>query len=300
MRRIDLSADLCDIADGEVALPPISLHQRDNKTEYSVQTANTVNLYFNWPTHSSEPAEVLEKCRVKAAEAFQAVIDHLNVEYEKYCALSHIPFQKLPWETKVLTYDELYRQVKDELGDELDRSLAQLIESLRERNADDREVSMAIVDEVHKHCSDKNSKIVVYFAPPYYPHNFVRAGAHHSDALLAAVEQAVTDAKRIYDYPIVTRKFYPYISDLSYCGIAAAEHMDKLTGNMPAWQLTYHLPVRAIQSISMPVVNIGPYGKDAHKLSERVSTAYSFDAMPLILRRTMEILLEAGPQEDLR
>ena len=113
------------------------------------------------------------------------------------------------------------------------------------------------------------------------------------------MEQAVAAARQRYDYPIVTRKFYPYISDLSYCGIAAAEHMDKLTGNMPAWQLTYHLPVQAIQSISMPVVNIGPYGKDAHKLSERVCLEYSFDAMPLILQRTMEILLGVDNLEEL-
>ena len=298
MRRIDLATDLCDIADGEVALPPISLHQRDNKTEYSVQTANTVNLYFNWPTHSSEPAEVLAKCRVKAVEAFEAVIAHLNAEYEKFCRMSHIPFRRLPWETNVLTYDELYRQVKAEMGDEIDRILEGVIEQLRGRNADDREVSMAIVDEVHKHCSDKNSKIVVYFAPPYYPHNFVRDGDARSDILLAAVGRAVAEARSVYDYPIVTRRFYPYISDLSYCGIAAAEHMGKLTENMPAWQLTYHLPVQAIQAISMPVVNIGPYGKDAHKLSERVCVNYSFDAMPLILQRTMESLLGVDSQED--
>lgn len=298
MRRIDLATDLCDIADGEVALPPISLHQRDNKTEYSVQTANTVNLYFNWPTHSSEPAEVLAKCRVKAVEAFEAVIAHLNAEYENFCRMSHIPFRRLPWETNVLTYDELYRQVKEEMGDEIDRILEGLIEQLRGRNADDREVSMAIVDEVHKHCSDKNSKIVVYFAPPYYPHNFVRDGDARSDILLAAVGRAVAEARSVYDYPIVTRRFYPYISDLSYCGIAAAEHMGKLTENMPAWQLTYHLPVQAIQAISMPVVNIGPYGKDAHKLSERVCVNYSFDAMPLILQRTMESLLGVDSQED--
>ena len=298
MRRIDLATDLCDIADGEVALPPISLHQRDNKTEYSVQTANTVNLYFNWPTHSSEPAEVLAKCRVKAVEAFEAVIAHLNAEYENFCRMSHIPFRRLPWETNVLTYDELYRQVKAEMGDEIDRILEGVIEQLRGRNADDREVSMAIVDEVHKHCSDKNSKIVVYFAPPYYPHNFVRDGDARSDILLAAVGRAVAEARSVYDYPIVTRRFYPYISDLSYCGIAAAEHMGKLTENMPAWQLTYHLPVQAIQAISMPVVNIGPYGKDAHKLSERVCVNYSFDAMPLILQRTMESLLGVDSQED--
>ena len=294
LQRIDLNPEICDIADGEVALPPISLHQRDNKTEYSVQTANTVNLYFNYPTHCSEPAEVLAKCRVKAAEAFAAVIVRLNIDYERYCALSRIPFQRLPWHSNVMSYDELYQMVKRERGEEIDRILAELIASLRERGADDREVSMAIVNEVHKHCSDKDSKIVVYFAPPYYPHNFVRDGDPRSERLLAAVGQAVAEARQKFDYPIVTRKFYPYISDLSYCGIAAAEHMDKLTENMPAWQLTYRLPVQAIQSISMPVVNIGPDGKDAHKLSERIDVHYSYDAMPLILWRTVERLLGAS------
>ena len=298
LSRIDLSTDLCDIADGEVALPPISLHQRDNKTEYSVQTANAVNLYFNYPTHSSEPSEVLAKCRRKAGAAFASVICHLNEEYEEYCALSRIPFQRLPWVANVLTYEELYRQVKAEAGEELDKSIDEIVRRLQEKNADDREISMAIVNEVHNFSADKNAKIVLYFAPPYYPHNFVRAGDDRSDRVLAAVEAAVAEARAIYDYPIVTRKFYPYISDLSYCDIAAEEHVNAMMRNMPAWGRTYSLPVQDIQAISMPVVNIGPYGKDAHKLSERVSIPYSFDAMPMILRRTMEILLRCGQAEE--
>ncbi len=297
LHRIDLNTDLCDIADGEVALPPISLHQRDNKKEYSVQTANAVNLYFNYPTHESEPAEVLAKCRRKASAAFASVICHLNEEYEDYCALSRIPFHRLPWEVSVLTYEELYQKVKSEVGEKIDRCIEALVERLQAQQADDRDISMAIVHEVHNYSSDKNAKIVVYFAPPYYPHNFVRGGDERNDRVLAAVEQAVAEAKTIYDYPIVTRKFYPYISDLSYCGIAAEEHVTAMTKNMPAWGRTYRLPVQDIQAISMPVVNIGPYGKDAHKLSERVSIPYSFDAMPLILRRTMEKLLLVEPQE---
>ncbi|MCI5725848.1 M20/M25/M40 family metallo-hydrolase, partial [Fusobacterium sp.] len=37
MSRINMNTEFCDIADGEVSLPPISLYQRDQKTEYSVQ-----------------------------------------------------------------------------------------------------------------------------------------------------------------------------------------------------------------------------------------------------------------------
>ncbi|MDR3565950.1 MAG: M20/M25/M40 family metallo-hydrolase [Negativicutes bacterium] len=289
--QMDLSTELCDIVDGEVALPPISLHQRDLKTEYSVQTANAVNLYFNYATHVSQPDEVLAKCKAKAVSSFENVIKRLNEEYEKFCGLSAIPYQRLPWEVNVLTYEELYHKVKAEMGEEIDRIIEQLTEELRAQKVDDREFSFAIVQEVHKRCSDKNSKIIVYFAPPYYPHIYVKDEDDKGKVLLSAVNKAVGAVRTRYDYNIITRKFYPYISDLSYCSIAGNESVAKLTSNMPAWTRQYTLPVRAIQDISMPVVNIGPYGKDAHKLSERLSTAYSFDAMPLILQKTIENLL---------
>jgi arginine utilization protein RocB len=291
--QIDLSNDLCDIADGEVTLPPISLHQRDLKKEYSVQTVNAVTLYFNYATHSSQPDEVLAKCKQKAVQSFENIIKRLNEEYEKFCALSKIPFQKLPWEVQVLTYEELYEKVKAEMGDEIDKIIDNLARELVKQNIDDRELSLAIVQEVHKHYSNQNSKIIVYFAPPYYPHIYVQGETEREKNLLEAVEQAVREARKRYDYKIVTKKFYPYISDLSYCNMAKdAASIAKLTHNMPAWPQKYRLPVKAIQDIGMPVVNIGPYGKDAHKLSERVCTSYSFDAMPQILQHTIENLLK--------
>lgn len=293
MYQVDLSTDLCDIADGEVTLPPISLCQRDLRTEYSVQTTNAVNLYFNYATHSSQPDEVLAKCKAKAEQSFENVIKRLNEEYEKYCNLANIPFRKLPWQAQVLTYDELYQHVKSEMGDKIDKILADLVAALKTKGVDDREFSLAIVQEVHKYYSDQNSKIVVYFAPPYYPHIFVEGYDEKEKRLLSAVEQAVNDVKAQYEYNIVMKKFYPYISDLSYCGISQNTTSIKgLTDNMPAWPHKYNLPIKSMQNISMPVVNIGPFGKDAHKLSERLCTAYSFDAMPQILYKTLQNLLK--------
>ncbi|WP_422444446.1 M20/M25/M40 family metallo-hydrolase [Thermoanaerobacterium sp. DL9XJH110] len=293
MKQVDLSYDLCDIADGEVTLPPISLHQRDLKTEYSVQTVNAVNLYFNFATHISQPDEVLEKLKEKAVLAFENTIEKLNGEYRKFCELSNIPFKKLPWEVRVLTFEELYSQVKEKLGEALDKMIDSLVDELLEKGVDDREFSLRIVQEVHKYYPDKNPLIVLYFAPPYYPHIFVKGENEKEKRLLEAVNQAVEEAKKQYDYKIVTKKFFPYISDLSYCSIAENdESIAKLINNMPAWSRKYSLPVKAIKKISMPVVNIGPYGKDAHKMTERISSSYSFDAMPFILEKTILNLLK--------
>lgn len=289
--QMDLNTELCDVAEEEVALPPISLCQRDLKREYSVQTVNDVTLYFNYATHQSQPDEILQRCKEIAVRSFENVIKRLNEQYEKFCNLSQIPFQKLPWEVNVLTYEELYRNVKNEIGNQIDHIIEQVTKELRDQQVDEREFSLKIVQEVHKHYSDKNSKIIVYFAPPYYPHIYVKEEEQTSKALLDAVAKAVVDVKKVYDYPIVTRKFYPYISDLSYCSIPKEESILKLTNNMPAWKRRYTLPVEEIRSLGMPVVNIGPYGKDAHKLSERICTAYSFDAMPLILQKTIENIL---------
>ena len=295
MKLVDLNHELCDIADGEVTLPPISLYQRDLKTEYSVQTVNAVNIYFNYATHISSPDIVLEKLHAKAVQAFDNIIEKLNQDYKKFCDMSRIPYNRLPWQTKVLTFEELYRKVRDE-NPAIEESVNQMVEKMLQENIDDREFTLRIVQEVHRHYSDKSPLVVLYYAPPYYPHNFVKGESDREKRLLSAVEDAVKDAKRVYDYPIVVKKFYPYISDLSYCSIPKGEEgLSKLIKNMPAWPKKYSLPVNAIQKISMPVVNIGPYGKDAHKLSERVSMSYSLDAMPLILKNTIENLVMPNP-----
>jgi arginine utilization protein RocB len=293
LRQIDFNTEFCDIADSEVAQPPVSLQQRDLKKEYSVQTVNAVSIFFNHATHNSQPAEVLMKYMEKAALSFQTVIDLLNEQYKRFCLLSQIPLQKLPWQVCVMTFDELYAAVKDEVGSMIDQRIEKIAAEKKSSGADDREISLAIVQEVHSHYSNQNSKIVVYFAPPYYPHMFVDGSTAKEQKLLAIVEQTIKETQEKFSYTLVTKKFYPFISDLSYCNIS---HNDAtiaaLTKNMPAWMRSYSLPVTSIQNISMPVVNIGPFGKDAHKLSERLCTNYSFDAMPFILEKTLTGLLK--------
>jgi arginine utilization protein RocB len=95
-----------------------------------------------------------------------------------------------------------------------------------------------------------------------------------------------------HDYELATRKFYPYISDLSYCGITEDEGaLASLTDNMPAWPKKYSLPVEDIRSLNVPAVNIGPYGKEPHQFGERVHRDYTFNVMPELLYYTVKELL---------
>ncbi|ADL08719.1 M20/M25/M40 family metallo-hydrolase [Thermosediminibacter oceani] len=293
LKEVDLAFDLCDIVENEASVPPISLSQRDLKSVYSVQTVNEAYLYFNYSTHSSQPDEVLAKLKAKAEKAFKSVLNKLNDEYRRYCLATGLPYRELPWEVQVLTFEELYSAVRAEMGDNIDEFLKKLKEELLRQNPDQRIYSLQVVRELHRHWSNKNPVVILFFAPPYYPHIYVKGENEKERKLLEAVNEAVAHASARFPYRFEIKKFYPYISDLSYFSVPEkVEAISALINNMPGWNEIYSLPIESIQKINVPVVNIGPYGKDAHKFTERVNISYSFEVMPEILEMTVKLLLE--------
>lgn len=289
--RINLNADFCDIAEGEVSLPPITLRQRDLKPEYSVQTAKTATLFFNYATHISTPDEVLKKMIKAGKEAFQNTIDSLNTQYERFCKLAGRKFKKLPWESRVISYEELYQKVKAEMGAELDKQLEKLSNTmLKDESIDQRDFALKIVEETHKLWSDREPIVIVYFTPPYYPHIYVEGKRPKEKALLEAVADAVNSTKT--DYKLVYKKFFPYISDLSY-GAAPKDPkiIAALKNNMPGYGTKYSLPLEEMQKLDLPVLDIGAFGKDAHKFTERIEKRYSFEVAPVLVYKTIMNLL---------
>lgn len=290
--RINLNADFCDVAEGEVSLPPITLKQRDLKPEYSVQIAKTSTLFFNYATHSSTPDEVLVKMIGAAEEAFQSSIDNLNLQYERFCKLAGREYNKLPWEARVLSYEELYANVKLEMGNELDEIISKLTEEmLKDESIDQRDFSLKMVEEVHNLWSDREPVVIVYFTPPYYPHIYVEGTAPKEKALLDAVADAINTTES--DYNLVYKKFFPYISDLSY-GAAPKDSriISALKDNMPGFGTKYNLPLEDMQKLDLPVLDIGAFGKDAHKFTERIEKKYSFEVAPVLVYKTIMNLLK--------
>lgn len=289
--RINLNTEFCDVAEGEVTLPPITLKQRDLKPEYSCQIAKTAYLFFNYATHCSTPDEVLSKMMDAAKDSFQVTLDELNQRYQTFCQMAKRPFAPLPFSARVLSYDDLYRKVKEEQGTKLDGMLAQLTDQLAaDETIDERDKSMKIVEFVHNLWSDRNPVIIVYFTPPYYPHIYVEGKEEKEKALLDAVAKAVDDTKT--DYKLVYKKFFPYISDLSY-GAAPKDPriIAALKGNMPGFGKIYNLPLEEMQELDLPVLDIGTFGKDAHKFTERLEKRYSFEVAPELVYKTIMNLL---------
>lgn len=288
--RINLNADFCDVAEGEVSLPPITLHQRDLKPEYSVQIAKTSTLFFNYATHCSTPDEVLVKMKNAANEAFESAIASLNHEYKRFCELAGRNYETLPWKARTVTYEELLEKVQKENPKAMELMAAYNEELMKNEDLDQRTFALRMVEKLHSIWSDRDPVVVVYFSPPYYPHIYVEGKEGKEKDLIDAVADAVNTTKT--DYKLVYKKFFPYISDLSY-GAAPKDPkiIAALKNNMPGFGSKYNLPLEDMQKLDLPVLDIGSFGKDAHKFTERIEKHYSFNVAPELVYKTIMNLL---------
>lgn len=285
VKQLDLNPQYSDIADGEVSLPPAVLYMRDLKEAYSVQIPRNTLVYFNYATHCSNPDDVLEKMVVVAKDAMDAAIKTVSKRYDEFCSLRHLDGKTLPWKSRVLTFKQLLGEVSGELGEGFKAEYNLFVKSINADNSmDEREKAAAIIKYVHSRWTCKDPVVIVSFLPPYYPHVSPK-GDEKSQALLEAVKNVSNDA--------VVRNYYPFISDLSYASAPANQSsIDCLKDNMPGFGTIYDLPLKEMHNLNLPVVNIGPKGKDAHKFTERLEKSYSFTVVPDMILTTINKLLE--------
>lgn len=61
--------------------------------------------------------------------------------------------------------------------------------------------------------------------------------------------------------------------------------------NNPGWGTKHYVDFQDIRDINVPVINIGPYGLDAHKKLERMEMKYSLEVVPNITNLVIQNLL---------
>ena len=129
--------------------------------------------------------------------------------------------------------------------------------------------------------------------PPYYPHVANCLGFEDERPEIAELyEKLNAFTEKTYGQTYVKEYYYTGISDLSYSGIRGSEKLeDDLSMNMPFFGGIYDLPLGDIEKISMPCVNIGPWGKDFHKLTERVLKEDLYVRTPEILNYAVKMIL---------
>ena len=293
-KLINLNPDLSDKSQGEVTMPPISLKQSNLKDSYTAQTSLAAYSYYNYFVYNMNPSEVMDILREKAVEAFDNVIDNLNNSYRRFCEMSNHIYSKLPWETRVYTWEEFYNELATIHGQKFTIYLHNFAKELKENNPamDLREFSVKLVKEAWKWTMDKSPTIIIFYGSNFYGRIELLGETERERQIISSIEESIKFVQDYSDKPIVAKNFYPYISDMSYLGISdTKESLKILEKNTPAWGSKYNHPVEDILDINVPVVNIGTYGKDGHQITERVHMKYTFENLPNMTYNTIRRLL---------
>ena len=80
------------------------------------------------------------------------------------------------------------------------------------------------------------------------------------------------------------------------------EDIAMMASNTPAWGTRIRYDYGVLQTLDLPTINIGPWGRDYHQRTERVYTPYAFGEVPELIWRIVTDLLsesESGRRSHL-
>nr|WP_263323601.1 M20/M25/M40 family metallo-hydrolase [Neobacillus sp. Marseille-Q6967] len=263
---------------GETTPLPVTLQQKDLRQEYSVQTPfRSAALYnvFLMKRNAEEIMEIFERVAMDAARA-------CNEAYKEVCSKQSMePIGKV----SVLRYDDLQTLATRKFGTEFVEEIKAEVQV--NSNWDDREKSLRIADSLMIACQELAPAIVIMYAPPYYP-----AVNSSDDALVKkCVEYVKEKGLEKFNLPIKQVHYFNGISDLSYVNYHdAGEGWTSFKANIPVWGSSYTIPFDAMRELRAPVLNVGPFGKDAHKRTERLHIKSAFEEVPALLEEMIKMM----------
>lgn len=287
IRKTELNPDFIEKAGNTVTPAPTWLYFKDRKDVYDVSLPITAGGYMSVLSLTKSPKDILDELKKLAEESFKEAIDIFNTSYEKYKSLSNMTYGNPQWKVNVKYYGEIYNEILQEKGDSFKAEITEyqkIIEDKINNNEIDRvEGAYELIEKTLEYYSDLSPLVVIALAPPYYPstNNSMLESGNKINELIAEMDKF---SKEECNLGIYTQNYYTGISDLSYALFTGDnEVVDYIKDNMIFWGDMYYIPLDIIRELSMPVLNVGPWGRDLHKYTERVHKKDLFENVPKLI-----------------
>ncbi|MGV3271398.1 M20 family metallopeptidase [Bacillus sp. CIS52] len=290
-RRIHNNIHMAENIEGELVLPPTCLYQRDNKEAYNVQTAVSSHVYFNYFIYEKTAKEVMNQLTAVAEEACKETEQKLSDYYDEYCERTSLPKKDITWNVQVYSLEDYLKRLRSRGIDP-----AQCIEQAFKtyEHLELRMRCFKAVEELQKLDPEQGAKVIIFYAPPYLPHNYLKKESTRDRLLQHVIQEAVDKTAASTGETFIFKKFFPYLADGSFLSLHETDaEVAAFTDNFPGWDVIGTIPFKEIRELNIPSVNMGVYGKDGHKWTERVYKPYTFHVLPKLIQQTTLHLLHS-------
>lgn len=277
IRRIEGAEDL-----GES--PPATLQHLDLKPVYNVTVPAYSWCAFNVLTRTSGPDDVLAQFEAAAADALRSAVALHAARGAAWEARADHIRSTFSHATTIWRASELLARAPADLRARVN-TLAQ--DAQRDVLAASRAAYHALAQGLEL----AGPGVLIGYAPIFYP--LAKADSARDAELLAACDSQAGSVAAETGVSIERRPFFHAISDMSFlAGQIDADDLATWRANTPGWR---RWAIEAQAGAGLPTVNIGPWGRDAHQIGERVHAGYAFGVLPELVWRVARQVLGARP-----
>lgn len=297
-RRLQLNPAFSQSRDGELTPPPVCLKMQDLKELYSVSTPLFAASYFNLVTVDLDTEALLQELLQLARESFVSALKQLQEQAEAYTGRFGVKVassRMLPlvksWGEACAEAEKTYQLRHPQAADTLDLYLRKKVCGWKEEGLEIQAMGLRLMREIAELQAESLPMILVGFLPPYYPDIRPDLNDPALAELLAAVRKTMDFARQNFAADLRLKKYYMGISDMCYTGLSQSRDVQPLLHNLVGEGLIYDFPAADLKKFHVPAIDLGGFGKDFHKASERLEKHYSLDILPELYVHLLEQLL---------
>lgn len=299
VRRTEMSGKFADRleSDPEMSPPPTWLMARDSKEAYDVSMPLSAFGILSVQPLVNRPDRVLAAltgaCESAAAEAAETAERSARLFRDRTGrSAGEGPAWTGDRKPRILSFGRLVREVRSSGSGFLEDVRKEAEGRIRRGEPLFRAV-WSFVDELAGSLGESRPLVVTGFLPPYYPSVSHRDRPDFDAAVRSLAAHLSRRANALWGQDYELESYFTGISDLSYSSILDPGGIESLIrAEMPLYGDAYSIPFRRIAEISMPCVNIGPWGKDFHKKTERVSREDLTVRTPVLLAEAVRRVLD--------
>ncbi|WP_281681330.1 M20/M25/M40 family metallo-hydrolase [Synergistes jonesii] len=251
---------------------------------YSVTVPDKAYAYFNCFTTNNGPAQIMEQMKGVALRALEESSGQLEASYKSLLSKGYNGSAFSAPEPAVYTLGELTKLAAARAGEAFDAELRDFTASLPP--GDMRARGIKVVDFIADRSGAEPPYVAVFFLPPWLPVRTDFTGLPRDAAVVGAAREIEAECAEKYGLKMTEVEFFSGLCDLSYVGGRVSDgDIAALAENMPGWGEIYSLPLKEMQALGLPVINLGPSGAAPHRKEERLYLSYSLDVLPELLKK---------------